>query len=252
MKIPFVTVVVCNYNYGQYIKYALQSIVEQNYAKNKLAIVVVDDGSTDNSWQEITGFCKTKEKKWWHEGYAGDVKFLAHRLPFNHGPSYARNRAIEKALEFSDCFAILDADDQFYKNKLSKCVSMLYSNEMVGSVYADYDVLNVDTGIKIREYKEPYSRKRLLEECIVHSGSVIKKEALLDCKEAGFYDEELRTCEDYDLWLRIAAKYMMIHVPEPLTLVRVTSKNSTNSVNKSLWEANWLRIYNKRARNGTV
>ena len=253
MNIPFVTVVICNYNYGKYLKGALQSVLKQNYPHNRMQVIVIDDGSTDDSWEQLKEFTGTSmQGTSWNVTYKDDLRIIGKKLKFNHGPSYARNIAIEHTIKDSDCFAILDADDEFYPTKLAECVSILYSNELIGSVYADYDVLNVDTGITVREYKEPFSRSRLVKECIVHSGSVIKKEALLASKEKSFYDEELRTCEDYDLWLRIAERYMIIHIPKPLTLVRVTKNNSTNSVNKSLWEANWLRIYNKRVKNGTV
>lgn len=245
MNIPFVTVIINNYNYGEYILSAIKNALFQDYPNNKLCICVVDDCSTDNSWQEIMSLCKFKKKKNWYEGYKDNIKILATRLEFNNGPSVSRNIAINKTLDFTDAYAILDSDDIFYKNKITQCIRMLYSSSNIGSVYADYDILNTETGIVTREYKEPFSLNRLLQECIVHSGSVIKKEALLKCKEITFYDENLRTCEDYDLWLRIAKYYMILHIPEPLTLVRVTPKNSTVSVNKSLWEANWLYVSKK-------
>ena len=66
---------------------------------------------------------------------------------------------------------------------------------------------STSTGKIIREFKEPFSRKRLVRECIVHSGSLVSAKALEDVlEETGYYDEEMRTCEDYDLWMRISEK----------------------------------------------
>ena len=118
--------------------------------------------------------------------------------------------------------------------------------DRVGVVYADYDTVHVDSGKIIREFKEPYNRKRLVRECIVHSGSLISKEALELVKEdTGFYDVTMRTCEDYDLWMRISEKYLISHVPVALTKVRVTGENSSNIVAQETWQKNWMRVMEK-------
>ena len=117
---------------------------------------------------------------------------------------------------------------------------------MVGVVYGDYDVLHTSSEKIIREYKEPYSRRRLVQECIVHSGSLISKKALVDViEETGYYDREMRTCEDYDLWMRISEKYIIAHVPKSLTKVRVTGDNSSFIVNNDVWQKNWIRVMEK-------
>ena len=55
----------------------------------------------------------------------------------------------------------------------------------------------------------------------------------------------MRTCEDYDLWMRISEKYIIAHVAESLTLVRVTGDNSSFVVNKNVWQQNWSRVMEK-------
>ena len=131
-------------------------------------------------------------------------------------------------------------------SKINRCVSVLKKSPMIGAVYADYDTINTETGKVIREYKEPYSRNKLVMECIVHSGSLITKEALISTKEeTGYYDETMRTCEDYDLWMRISEKYIIGHVPLALTNVRVTGLNSSFTVDQSVWGRNWQRVVEK-------
>jgi hypothetical protein len=122
----------------------------------------------------------------------------------------------------------------------------------IGVVYADTDILNTETEIKTREFREPFDRNRLLQECIVHSGSLISREALEGVKdENGYYDRNMRTCEDYDLWMRISEKFIVFHIAEPLTLVRIQPQNSSITVDKSVWENNWQRVMAKtRMRNG--
>jgi hypothetical protein len=118
---------------------------------------------------------------------------------------------------------------------------------MIGVVYGDYDTFHSSTGKIIREYKEPYNRKRLVQECIVHSGSLISKQALeAVLEETGFYDSTMRTCEDYDLWMRISEKFIIAHVPKSLTKVRVTGDNSSFIVNQEIWRDNWVKVMEKR------
>ena len=55
----------------------------------------------------------------------------------------------------------------------------------------------------------------------------------------------MRTCEDYDLWMRISDNYMIVHIPESLTKVRVTGDNSSFIINKDVWQRNWSRVMEK-------
>jgi len=254
MNHPQPTILICNHNYERYIPYAIKSAFAQNYPTRPI-ICVVDDASTDNSRATIISNL-----------FGGDIPLIAKQdngveiarlnnnvaifLPACQGPSFARNIGIEFTKEATDFYMILDADDEMRPDKTLKFAQALYMADMIGVVYADYDILNVETGNIIREYKEPYSRQRLLEECIVHSGSGIKKEALLaSADDYGYYDINMRTAEDYELWIRISKKYIIHHIAEPLTLVRVHSQNSTNTVSKETWQRNWKYISLKHAKN---
>ena len=249
---PRVNILIANYNYDEWLRGCVESAATQDY-KN-LAITVVDSASTDNSWATLLSLVDNAEIQ--HatkdspfeliRGTINSIPFLTIRLPEALGPSYARNVGIEATLSETDIYAILDADDEYYPNKVSRCVAELAQTSMIGAVYADYDTLNTETDELTREYKEPFSRERLLRSCIVHSGALVTKEALLASKdEFGFYDNNMRTCEDYDLWMRISEKFMITHVPEALSLVRVQPRNSTRTVDNSVWQANWARIRGK-------
>lgn len=261
---PLVTIVIANHNYGRYIQDAIVSAIEQSYPA--LNIVIVDDASTDDSWKVIhdTVFKKHQhskdsnslfEKKECQIDRNGcNTRITAFRVMETNGPSEARNLAITYSIDKTDYYAILDADDIYYKDKVLELVNTAIQSENVGVVYGDYDTINIESGVKNREYKEPFSLKRLQEECIVHSGALIKTQALIDTKETtGFYDANLRCAEDYDLWLRISEKYMIIHVPKSLSLVRIHQQNSTYSVKKSVWESCWARVAQKfRERNNVI
>ncbi len=247
MSYPQPTILICNHNYGHYVTDAIQSAIDQKYPIKPI-ICVVDDGSTDDSVNIIASllFQDRAVKTITQENGVKLTKFenlILISLPACQGPSLARNVGIEFTKEFTDFYMILDADDVMREEKTAKFAQVLFLADQIGVVYADYDILNVVTGNIIREYKEPYSRERLLQECIVHSGAGIKKQALLDVADQfGYYDINMRTAEDYELWIRISQKYIIQHIAEPLTLVRVHNQNSTNTVSKETWQRNWQYI----------
>lgn len=257
-ELPMVTVLIANHNYLDYIDSAIDSAVNQDYPK--LGIVFVDDASTDDSWDHIHKkiFKSIPHEKQENEvahyktGIFNSRPICAIRLKENYGPSQARNFGIDASLSHTDAYVILDVDDVMYPNKVTTLVGCSLQSPQIGVVYADYDIVNTDTGIITTEYKEPFSYQRLTEECIVHSGSLITKQALEAVKDNfGYYDREMRTCEDYDLWMRISEKFMICHVPETLTLVRVQPKNSSVTVDKTIWNNNWQRLrYKTQVRHG--
>ena len=254
MSSPTVVVLIACYNDEEYIRKSIESAFKQDYI-GQLTICVIDDGSTDKSLDTARTFF-TKElsdtykdqRVFFQEnmGENGNIKYVVIQKP-NGGPSDARNWGIGYTWPHAEVYAILDADDEMYENKISACVNVMSQDmSIIGVVYADYDTYHTETKKTIREFKEPYSRRRLLEECIIHSGSLISKQALSDTQEdTGFYDINMRTCEDYDLWMRISEKYVIAHVPESLTKVRITGDNSSFVVNKSVWEQNWARVRDK-------
>lgn len=252
MVLPRVTVLIPNHNDEQYISKAIDSAVAQAY-EGLLQVCVVDDGSTDDSWKIIVDLFEgdTEEKLiddlQLVSGKCKGVQLTALKRPMAGGPSAARNTGINLTINHTDVYAMLDSDDEFYPNKVSKCVELMSENsDSIGAVYADYDTYNVHTDKTIREFKEPFNRRRLLEECIVHSGSVVSKKALeATLEETGYYDELMRTCEDYDLWMRISEKFIIAHIPEALTFVRITNESSSAVVDQEVWQQNWLRVMEK-------
>jgi glycosyltransferase involved in cell wall biosynthesis len=216
MNLPSVTILIANYNDENYIDRCIESAVNQDFS-GPLTVCIVDDGSEDESWDIITSYLKNPKEDKIEEGIVLTSKNIGRfeRTSIiaikskNGGPSSARNIGINYTLEDTDVYAILDSDDEMYENKISSCTD-------------------------------------LVQECIVHSGALILKDALQDVLEdTGYYDETMRTCEDYDLWMRISEKYIIAHVPKSLTKVRVTGDNSSFIVNQEVWQKNWMRVMEK-------
>jgi glycosyltransferase involved in cell wall biosynthesis len=255
MELPVITIIIANHNYGRWLAGSVKSALNQTYPKNKTNIIVVDDGSTDDSWNVLhqnfyKGIPHNKSVQNGmdvKDGVVNGIRLISIKSPEARGPSYARNIAIDAMIEGSFAFAVLDADDEYYPNKLELLVlKMLEAPDTIGVTYGDYDILNTDTGLVLREYKQPFDKLVLNRECIVHSGALINSKALKATAETtGYYDVNMRTCEDFDLWMRISDKFMIVHVPESLSLVRVTPYNSTNTVRQEIWQKNWKRVSDK-------
>ena len=245
MSVPKVTIVIPNHNYSQWIASCLTSVADDPYTNR--SIVIVDDGSTDDSVEKLCGLlCINPKKIFENSIYDGSFENIPVKLCVSkpaRGPSAARNMGIKLAWDNTDIFGFLDADDMYLPGKTRKSVNMILQDPAnIGAVYTDYDTVNTTNGNKIRVYNEPFHLGNLLKRCHVHSACMVNKMALDKC---GLYDEEMRTCEDWDLWLRISEKFIITHIPESLMHVRVGMHNSTNSVNQETWQKNWKRIGEK-------
>ena len=75
---------------------------------------------------------------------------------------------------------------------------------------------------------------------------MVSAQAFLETEEeTGYYDRTMRVCEDYDLWMIISERFLIIHMPESLTLVRITGENSSSVVQQDIWQQNWRRVAEK-------
>ena len=237
-NLPHVTILICNYNYADYVVKAIESAYSQTYSNYRLC--VIDDASSDNSVEVIRKALDDPP-----------VETIFIPLTTNLGLSGAKNTGIQQCIDSTDYFLMLDSDDECYPDKITKMVEIASQNSQIGVVYGDYHILNTKTGNIIYEYKKPFDSPMLLKECIVHSQSLVSSQALDATKEEDgvYYDpnvsgpsigEFIGCCDDYDLWLRIMEQYMMVHIPEPLSLVRVTGKNqsSIENVTTEIWNKN--------------
>jgi|TARA_Y100001947_G_C10342321_1_gene305949 glycosyltransferase involved in cell wall biosynthesis len=229
--LPKVAIICANYNYSDYIIPAIESIINQTY-KGPLRLYVVDDGSSDDSWDKISGY---------------PCDWLFTKRIQNSGASVARNTAIEMCWDWADIIGVLDADDAYYPEKVEKLVAKLVEHEEVGVAYADYE--NVFPSYTKREFKTSYDKTTLMQRCIVHSNSLIKKQDLekvrlsngefFDSRLHGPASEEFIGCsEDYDLWLRLSDICIMVHVPECLGIANQHGNNQAMKMTSEIFNQN--------------
>lgn len=210
---PTVSVCITSYNHAQYLPETLDSVLRQTYAD--FEIIVADDGSTDDSLTLLADYQRRYPEK---------VHCLWHPDHQNKGISATFNLAAQQAR--GDYLAWLGSDDIWLPEKLAKQVSFLSSQPESGMVYSPAFILD-STGRQYPQFiigGEQYEDvwRRLLVSNFICASAVLIRRACLD--EVGLLDEEL-VYSDWELWIRIAARYRVGVVAEPLVLYRIHGHN---------------------------
>lgn len=194
MSTPLVSVVIPVYNAGRYLSDTINSVLNQSY--KEIEILLIDDGSTDNSAEIINSFTKN---------YSNIKSFSA---PSAGRPAVPRNIGIRNAS--GDFIAFLDADDKWTEDKLEKQVKYLIDNPDCPLVYTasktfgSVNILSPFYEVLPLPWKAVTTREGLINtgNTITCSSVLARKEFLL--KEEGFDEDPKMRVEDYDLWIRLA------------------------------------------------
>ncbi|MCK6538988.1 MAG: glycosyltransferase [Anaerolineales bacterium] len=202
-KNPLVSVVIPNYNHARFLGDAIRSVLNQDY--RNFEVIVVDDGSTDNSGEVAAVF--------------GDsIRYI---YQTNAGLSAARNTGIRAAK--GSLIGVLDADDMYEPMFLDTLVNALESDPDADGVYCGYQFVDETNNLLPQIENRPVTSDRLYEALL--DGNFLVPESMFLRRyvydEAGLFDESLRACEDWDVWLRAAKKYRIIHAPRILTRHRI-------------------------------
>lgn len=200
---PLVSVIIPNYNHARFVGDAINSVLVQIY-KN-VEIIVVDDGSTDNSREVISEF-------------GSQVKYIYQK---NSGLSAARNTGIRASRGVF--IGVLDADDMYEPAFINTLVGSLEANPDADGVYCGYQFVDQENNLlpqienRLVPSDELYAT--LLDGNFFVPESVFLRRYVYD--QVGPFDEVLRACEDWDVWLRATKKFKIIHAPHVLTRHRI-------------------------------
>jgi glycosyltransferase involved in cell wall biosynthesis len=189
MPSPKVSIIIPNYNYGQYIKEAIESSINQTYKPHE--VIVVDDGSSDDSCQVVSQY---------------PVNLIQQA---NSGVAHARNKGIEKST--GDYFICLDADDKLHPQFIEKTLAKMQEGE-AEIVFTDMEIFG-DISYK-HKYPE-FSIEELRKNQIIPSACALVDRRCAD--PYGIFDPT-EWYEDYGFWLRMAVTqgYRFKQVHEPL------------------------------------
>ena len=192
-----ISVIIPTYNRKNTLPRAVESVLNQTY--KPIEIIIVDDGSTDGT------------KEWFSEMYP-----LVHYIyQVNSGVSSARNTGINSAR--GDWIALLDSDDEWLPDKLELQVKLLQNNAELR--FCHTNEIWIRNGVRINQRKKHQKYggnifKKCLDICRISPSSSLFHTSVI--KDVGRFDESLDVCEDYDLWLRITAKYPVLFLDQPL------------------------------------
>ncbi|ALJ01465.1 glycosyl transferase family 2 [Rufibacter tibetensis] len=210
---PLVSVVIPCYNHGNYLLEAFESIWRQDYPA--IEIIVVDDGSKDNTRQ-----------------IAQAIEGIIYIHQENQGLSAARNTGIKHAK--GQFLVFLDADDWLLPGAISINAAYLKQNSELAFVSGAHDKVFEREGFSKEEIWEVPSNhyQQLLQ------GNYIGMHATVMYNRWVFdeflYNTSLRTCEDYDLYLNIARKYPIAHHTQKIAAYRLHSSNMSGNIPKML------------------
>ncbi|MFK8076696.1 MAG: glycosyltransferase family 2 protein [Granulosicoccus sp.] len=193
---PTVSAIIPTYNRLPSLRIAVESVLSQRYAVHEL--IVVDDGSTDGTHE----WCERQER----------ITLITQH---NQGVSHARNRAIEQAT--GEWIGLLDSDDRWYPEKLEEQVAAINQSPHYRLCHCDEHWIRngkrVNPKFKHRKYGGDVFA-HCLPLCAISPSAALLHHSLLN--EVGLFDETLPACEDYDLWLRIAAREEVLYVDKAL------------------------------------
>lgn len=191
-----VSIIIPTFNRSQSLKRALNSAnqsVDFNYE-----IIIIDDGSTDDTATMVATFFP-------------NARYFYQQ---NTGVSASRNKGLTEAK--GQWIAFLDSDDEWLPSKLSRQIDLLNANPRHKICHTEE--LWIRNGMRVNQMKKHKKKggwifPHCLPLCAMSPSSIIIHHSIFD--ELGTFDTSLPACEDYDLWLRITAKYPVLYIDEP-------------------------------------
>lgn len=195
---PKVTVYILNYNYGKYVSKAIESVLSQTY--QNIEILVIDDGSTDNSVEVIKKF-SDKVTIILQENI-GLIKSILKAFSLAKGEYVVR----------------LDADDWLDPNCILELVRKIETSENTALVFPDYYEVDEFGQIIRRIKRHDFSGNVTMHDQPAHGAcTLIKKDHYFD---VGGHDESFECQDGVDIWLSLTEKYDVINVSKPLFYYR--------------------------------
>lgn len=220
-KTPLISIVMSVYNGSQWLKAAIDSVVQQTYSNWEF--IIIDDASSDDSTEII-------------KSYAADKRFQLIKNNIQQGLTRNLNTGI--GIAKGEYIARMDADDICLPDRFKKQVEFLSDHTEV-SVVSGFVELIDENGISLGEWKDDRKAnswkliKRMLpwKNCIAHPTVMMRNDLFKKYK----YNEKQKNSQDWDLWLQLAASNIIIEkINEPLLQYRMHSQSVTaGSLKKS-------------------
>lgn len=217
-----ISIIMPAYNAEKFIRESIESVLSQTYQNWEL--LIVNDASTDNTIKIV-------------QTYLADPRIRVINLNENGGLAHARNAGIEKAA--GKYITFLDSDDLWTPDKLARQVEYHKQHPEIPISHTRYIMFNekgeIKRSLRIRLRpsftKHGLLYKRLLSENIIGVLTVMIQSSVI--KSVGGFDDNLRSAEDYDLWLRLSKKNIPFgYLKKSLAKYRVHINSLSRSISK--------------------
>lgn len=226
MHMPKVSVILTSFNHAKYICEAIDSTLNQTFGDFEL--IILDDCSSDNSWDLINQY--------------SDPRIKAFRNEVNKGPVEGVNRAITEIVT-GEYIAIHHSDDVWELDKLEKQVKYLDGHPEIGAVFSNAlaiaensSPLTDDQPVYTDVFNQPNrTRHEWLRfflnkgNALCHPSILIRKLCYQDC---GLYRSNLAQLPDLDMWIRLCLKHEIHVLPEKLIRFRVRDNEANTSASR--------------------
>jgi glycosyltransferase involved in cell wall biosynthesis len=202
---PLVSVVISTYNYGRFLAETINSVLGQTVRNAE--VVVVDDGSTDDTPQVI-------------RPYLINPRVYYHRIE-HKGVVAAKNLGIRSAR--GSFVAFLDADDFWLPTKLARQLELFRRDPDLGVVYARRLLID-EQGYELEEHEQPALHRGMILDRIFQTNFICFSSAVVARRvfdQVGLLEEGTSPSDDYDLWLRVARHYCFDYVDQPMVGYRL-------------------------------
>lgn len=232
MKKDLVSVLMVNYNHADTIEQSIRSVLEQTYSK--LQLIIVDDGSTDNSVEIINSI--------------EDPRIEVYEEKENKQICAVTNIGMKKVR--GEYFARIDSDDLWEKNKLELQVEYLKEHPEHKICFTHVSIIDENDQVIDSEleklYAVDYERQEEWLETFFFLGNCLPMTSVLMTTkimvEIGDFNIAYRQLHDFDYWIRIAKRYPMAVIPKKLARIRRYESETNNS---NISEKNTTRTYNE-------
>lgn len=221
---PKVSVIIPTYNCAPYLPIALNSVLSQTFTDYE--IIVIDDGSTDNTQQIVTSF---------QQANPGKIVYIHQN---NQGLACARNTAIKNAR--GELIALLDADDAWLSDRLQEGVRVMDDDPSVGLVHANITRVNEEGKVISTPVRDTrFLSGHIFEHIFLRKADVSCPTVMFrkDCCDLlGLFDEQLSRlgCEDREMWLRIAQHFKAVYINKVLALYMIRNTSMSKNQEKML------------------
>jgi glycosyltransferase involved in cell wall biosynthesis len=213
MPKPFFSIIIPTYNRANFIGNTIDSILQQTYTNYE--IIVVDDGSTDNTELVVKSFLNN-----------ANIQYFKKE---NGERGAARNFGVLSAS--GDYITFLDSDDLIYPQHFSEATELLDKNPSANFFVLSYEVKTPEGKILSQQIHSGNLNQKLIEGNVLSCiGVFVKKEVLL----ANLFNEDraLAGSEDWELWMRMAAQFPIFYSPQITSAIINHESRSVLNVNE--------------------